>query len=382
MKVVILSKTFTKGGAASGARNLRSALAAAQAEIISFDSECASVSIFVKMKRIFERAFERILFGPEVHCIRLFQETFSLKEIYKIHQPDIIQLCDVSGNIVDLSEFSQVPCPIVHRMSDFWPYHGPSHYQLKPFNSNALANWFFSRLIKLPDLNCVFRVVPSEWLGQALQDADDSRMAFIPNSVQLASDNARVKVVKHGCITLGFISKPVLDPRKGFLKLLVFIDRLKLKKIGLKLLVFGDIKNNKKIYSQRVTIEYKDAFSREEVSRVYNSLDILVCPSVFDNSPNVVTEALAHGCLVIGNKGTGMDSYIYPEFGLLFNFWNENQDTSQFEFFLNQAYKNYSEMSASAISYVANNLTPEIIGNRYCQLYNKIINDGKEIIDA
>src|SRR5690554_6699496 len=210
MKIVIISKSFSKGGAASGARNLRKALDNAGAEVISYDSMCLEVSIVKKLIRVVERVFDRLFFDPETHCFRFFKESLDLMEVYNRHKPDIIQLCDISGNLVDLRKACEVPCPVVHRLSDFWPYHGASHYSLSADKGSVLANGFFSFFINQPKPRSLYHITPSEWLRDSLITDSSAGRFFIPNAVQLQVTELPKYRNSQDFLTLGFISNIVL----------------------------------------------------------------------------------------------------------------------------------------------------------------------------
>ena len=57
-------------------------------------------------------------------------------------------------------------------------------------------------------------------------------------------------------------------------------------------------------------IEYIYAVSRKEISQLYNKIDVLICCSLEDSLPVVVTEALMFNKIVITSSGTGQYSLI------------------------------------------------------------------------
>ncbi len=383
MKVVLITKTFDKGGAASGARNLHHALHVSGAEVVLYDSGMGSRKLLFKIKRVLERIFERLLFDPEVHCVRFFEESLSLLDVYRKEKPDIIQLCDVSGNLVDLSRAKNLPCPVVHRMSDFWPYHGARHYGLSESDSSFLARTFFSMFIRTPDRSSIFNVAPSEWLRDSLSSQASKGVEFIPNAVEMSKERSRLRLVDPGFISIGFISNSVLDPRKGFIKLYNALEQCYERVVPIKLIVYGRLRERDKVFSNNFEVVYNESFNRDDIVRVYGSFDLLACPSRVDNSPNVVTEALAHGCPVIGQIGTGMASYINPSYGSLVDFWAGDKISDDLSLFLNRFSGMFSEMSKNSLKYVEDNLAPDKVGRRYLDLYSRLI-DGKkqENLDA
>ncbi len=122
-------------------------------------------------------------------------------------------------------------------------------------------------------------------------------------------------------------------------------------------------------------------FPRKDLAHVYSAFDILLCPSVRDNSPNVLSEAMAHGCPAIAQKGTGMDSYLSPKAGFLLEFQSESPEKlEQFAQASKQIRESFAAMSRAAAEHTRRALAPERIGNQYLALYRKLLaqRDAKE----
>jgi glycosyltransferase involved in cell wall biosynthesis len=118
-------------------------------------------------------------------------------------------------------------------------------------------------------------------------------------------------------------------------------------------------------------------FSRSEISRVYDSFDILLCPSSVDNSPNVVIEALSHGRPVIAQLGTGMDSYISTDTGRLIDFGGDSRSVAaDLTVATEEILSDYECFSRQASEYVRSKLSPKVVGNAYLQLYRELLTKG------
>jgi hypothetical protein len=85
-----------------------------------------------------------------------------------------VQLCDVSGNVLRLSDVAGMPCPVVHRMSDLWPYHGPAHYAVRPETAPRSARWLMRRTVLAGARLPAARVAPSQWLADVLRGTGDA----------------------------------------------------------------------------------------------------------------------------------------------------------------------------------------------------------------
>lgn len=375
MKILVVSKSFTKGGSASGARNLVNSLEVAGAEVIKVDARGASSNTLF---RTIERVYERLVHDAETHCLRVGPPSLNLLDLYDIHKPDIVQLCDVSANTIAFSQMIDIPCPIVHRLSDFWPYHGASHYAASPPYRDQLADWLLHRLIytgkSMPDI----LVSPSHWLADRLiaGGIEKDRISVIRNAVS-TSDERKPKKRDGSPLRLGFIAGSIIDPRKGLANLFPFLTNLYVNPdvdISSDFYLFGGLRGGKLPLIPNIEWIPMGKFARHQLDDVYSSFDVLLCPSILDNSPNVVTEALSYGIPVIAQSGTGMDSYVTPEVGGTLDFTNPNQKNFQkFTQYVSAIDENYSSYSMSALNFAKEDLSPRVIGLAYLNLYNSLI---------
>ena len=163
MRVVVIARSFTRGGSATGAANLVKALESVDLEVVTLDSELS-----IQKRNIYrflyylERALDRVVFGKSVSYFRIRPHTFSLDEILQQYNPDVIQLCDISSHAFNLKNIKNSNIPIFHRLSDFWPYLGKKHY---PEKNDVVA---CSDLYKKK--STLHLVTPSEWLKNEFVD--------------------------------------------------------------------------------------------------------------------------------------------------------------------------------------------------------------------
>lgn len=377
MKILILTKSFTRGGSASGASNLAMALEAAGAHVVRLDADTARNGALAAV-RVGERVIERLCFDAETHCLRLASATFDLHALCAVHRPDAIQLCDISANVIRMADLAGLPCPVVHRMSDFWPYHGPRHYATVPDHAGP-AGWLLRQTIfagaPLPDM----RVAPSHWLADLLarHAPDPAAIRVIRNAVAIPETARRRPPPGAGTLHFGFLSNHILDPRKGFASLQPRLEALAARGVEVSLHLFGRLPTTQTPVFSGVRVEHHGPFGRNELARVFDSFDILLCPSRLDNSPNVLCEALAHGCPVIAQRGTGMDSYLSPETGALIDFHTSDTDTlADFIHACDRIAASHGSYSSAGATHAAATLAPAIIGDAYLHLYAELLNQA------
>lgn len=375
MRVLIVAKTFRRGGAASGARNLASSLNSVGIEVIEIDAEQSS-SFLNNISRLAERVFERIFFGRETHCLKFSPATVSLRSLIKEYSPDIIQLCDVSGNTISFKEIPMISCPVVHRMSDFWPYNGADHYSLNK-DERKIRNFLLRKLVFNDSYTPPYRVAPSHWLANNLKGDD---ITVIRNFVQAPAGLPSRKVSSP--VRLGFIAGNIWDERKGLKNFLYTLKSVDTKNLNIDINIYGKSSPSDLNKLSEIT-DFKfnmlGEFSKDQLSDVYQSFDILVCPSTLDNSPNVVTEALAHGVPVICQSYTGMDSYISPDFGALMDFTSPDGPHSFLQQ-INRILSNYEVMSNNAYRYSTTMLSGKKIGGDYMELYERAISSAESVM--
>lgn len=358
MKVLVVARSFLRGGSATGAVNLAHALEAAGLTVIR-ESGDGKRPLLRKAERVFERALPN---PQETHALRLGPPSLDLDALVRLHAPDIVQLCDLSGNTIAMDAPARLPCPSVHRMSDFWPYHGPAHYAQRPSETPpGLAQILYDRA-GFGMLHPTMRVAPSAWLADQVAAAGSARPAVILNA-QSVSPDIRPKTLKGGPLRLGFIANKLSDPRKGLAQL---GPALRDTQRDVQLITFGKLPAAGDIPKA----QHRGTFPRTQIAHVMSEIDILLCPYKLDNSPNTVTEAFAHGVPVIGQRDTGMDSYIDDTRGAHVDFWDE---TPQLDAVLDRISRDYAAHSAAALNFASKDLSPGKIGGAYAALYRELL---------
>ena len=373
MKVAYLSKTFKHGGAASGNLAVIKALKLAKLEldIYSSDQDSPLKNLFRKIERI----FDHIIFGADSHFAKFYAESHS--EIEFLRSYDLVQLGDVSGNLIPLEKLRSLNVPIVHRVSDMYPYAGSHHYfpekkgsiesllNEKIFTENFLfspnkiiapSKWIRDRiLIYRPDLADKFEIIPN---------------AGVQEEVSLKKKNKK----KH--IRLGFISFNIFEERKGLRQLIKEVGKIKKnnKDIEIEIMVFGE---GKPVIRQRF-ISYFGKFKKENLADIFSMFDILMVPSLFDNSPNVIIEAYQNNTPVIVQKDTGASEYVkVSSTGFLYDFWSDLSNPNKLLEHIDEIKNAENHFQRNCISYYDINFRPSVIGTKYLNIYQELSNGYK-----
>jgi len=261
---------------------------------------------------------------------------------------------------------------MVHRLSDLWPYHGPCHYDECSLKRRGFTTWLFRTTCYSGEWLPQARVAPSAWLAKQLTPNRCSPVRVIPNAVPIPS---QLEVRPPGpTLRLGFIALKPFEPRKGLSSLVAALAKLPQAGPRLELHVFGAAGRSRPPTIPRVQLVMHDRFAPCEIGEVCRRFDVLICPSRHDNSPNVVTEALAHGRPVIAQEGLGMSTYLTPEVGALLDFHGNPVTAAEaLAKAIQTILGDYLGYSSRAAAHARAHFAPAVIGARYRELYTELL---------
>ncbi|MEQ8293718.1 MAG: glycosyltransferase [Roseovarius sp.] len=366
MKVLAIAKTLCKGGAAVGASNTINSLRAAGLEVVAFGAYETPKSCAMSAMRTTERIYERVFHNADTHCLQLWSPVFDLVRLYEQHRPDIVQLFDISGNTIDFRQLNDIPCPSVQRLSDFWPYHGAKHYNLAPPDPPSVADRLLRRMIFDGSGEPDAFVAPSQWLADVLTDRQPTVIRNAVTSAPGVTPRDRLGAK----IRFGFISNPIDDPRKGLMSVPPVLTAFAAHAGPVALHLFGEGSDQTMTSTNCIEVVAHPPFKRDALATAFTNFDILLCPSKLDNSPNVMTEALAHAVPVVAQIGSGMDSYLEATFGALIDFDGRvEQGAAQIASLL----RSYPAACKAALRFAMAELSPQKIGEEYKALYTALL---------
>lgn len=275
--------------------------------------------------------------NPVKHSLNFFPS--GMPQVINNLAPDIVNLHWIGSDMLSISEVAKLKAPIVWTLHDMWAFSGCEHYDNYPeiaryknnyqstqgkFGFDLDAFIYKYKRNKWKNKKITF-VSPSQWLADCLQSsviADRTDIYVIQNCIDHDIYAPVDKTIARELLGLPIDKNLVLfgamasttDVRKGFL----LLDGA-LKILGQKysdkfsLLVFGADKKSSELQHGFETFHlgvFKDDLT---LRLLYSAADLYVAPSLQDNLPNTLVEAMAVGTPCVAFKIGGMPDLISDE---------------------------------------------------------------------
>ena len=361
MNIAVVSTSDIGGGAARAAYRLHRALLQARhnSEMLVCQKETVDGTVRQIVRPALANLLTRLNFN--VRRIRLatyrhppgyepFQYDHSAFHPFLIHalgKRDVINLHWVA-RFVDQSRVYKLAARanrLVWTLHDMLPFTGGCHYdegcdrfsnecgycpQLGSQKKRDLSATLLARrdnaFQRIPD-GALHFVSPSRWLADALQSSRVARrfdVTVIPNSIELdvfcPSDRATARdelgLARDGPIVL-FIAEAINNRRKGMGVLVEALNTLATQGSHVALVSVGHASFP---VPARLTYKHFPHTSDDRfLAKIYSACDAVVIPSIQDNLPNTMLEAMACGTSVIGSSVGGIPDFVRDrETGYLF----------------------------------------------------------------
>lgn len=322
----------------------------------------------------------------------------------EVKEADLIHLHWINQGMLSLKgiqELLKLGKPIVWTMHDMWVFTGICHYAgtCENFKKNCgqciflsskftkdLSMHIFQRKQRL-DYSAIHFIACSEWLKGIAGDSKllgDGQVISIPNPIDsiafapVSKEQARVRFnlpIDKKLILFG--AAKIADSRKG---LYYFCEAMKMfmahypglcKDVEL-LFLGGKGEDYLQKFEMKVhNIGYLS--KQEDIVTLYNVADVFVIPSLEDNLPNTIMEALACGTPVVGFRTGGIPEMVtHLENGYIADYKNSTDLMRGIYWVLFEA--DYKIVSQKARQKVVENYTEEIIAQKYYNLYNQLLN--------
>lgn len=313
--------------------------------------------------------------------------------------PDIINLHWISGAFVQIETIAKLKRPLVWTLHDMWAFTGGCHYsgdcdrytelcgacpQLGSSKNWDISRWIWQRKTKAwKNLNLTI-VTPSSWLAQCVKASSlfrDRRVEVIPYGLDTQKYRPMNQKVARELLNLPDDKQLLLfgalqatgDQRKGFHLLKPALDELSANGWNnkLELVVFGADKADSTNFGFKS--HYLGTLNDDlSLALAYSAADVFIAPSVQDNLPNTVMEAIACGIPCVAFHIGGMPDMIeHQKNGYLAQPY-KIEDLAQGIAWVLENKERHQKLSYRAREKAEQEFTLEIQASRYLSLFKSL----------
>ena len=336
MKVLIISTTERTGGGAIAAKRLLTALNknGIKAKMLVRDKQTDDVNV-ASYGNIIPKVMERL----RLMCLLLkpFRQTWQydlasdgidILSTPEYKEADVIHLHWVNQGMLSLKQLKQMLLSgkrIVWTMHDEWPFRGIRHYTeegntIEEKNISALEERLFKSKQEIYQLGNIRFVGCSQWITDLAQEAMPNANVrhinnCIPHSIfhpQDRQDARKAFSLPQDQKLILFTCQKVTDKRKGMAYLLEALKYLNEPKPHL-VVVGGNTEDllNSNLGIDKGNLHFIPYVNGEkEMARLYSAVDCFVTPSLQDNLPNTIAEAMSCGTPCVGFNAGGIPEMI------------------------------------------------------------------------
>ena len=305
-------------------------------------------------------------------------------------------------SIDNLRQLLETDKPIVWTLHDMWTFTGGCHYagecdhflnhcgncwMLRDADDHDISDTGWQRKAEMyTAANNIVFVTCSHWLAEVARTSSllkGFRIETIPNPIDTVIFSARDKLAARKKWNIDPQSKIILfgaanimDRRKGISYLVEALNILKLKYPGngdIEIVLFGKNKSFDVNQLPFKVYELHMINSEQDIAEVYSLADVFVSPTIEDNLPNTIMEALACETPVVAfNTGGVPDMVEHKRNGYLAEFKSAEDFAAGINYILNSDKKD--ELAANARKKVLDNFTNEIVAEKYITVYQSVLN--------
>ena len=337
MKVLLVSTSDQAGGGAIAAYRLMEALNnnGVKARMLVRDKQSSSVTVVQtgnKIPKVLERLHIMSYLKGKLWQADTAGFGIDITGTEEYREADIIHLHWINQGMVSLSCLERMikdGKKIVWTLHDEWPYLGICHYRGDcqetdcrncPLLPGSIAHRLYQRKQKLYRKGNITFVGCSQWItDRAKQAMPDAQVVHINNCIphnifrHIDQQEARKKLglpLENKIIL--FCSQNINDERKGYTYLQQALEQFKIQNSKFKIQNSPSPSGEMERGFTTVCIGKGGRYisSPEEMAMMYAAADVFVTPSLQDNLPNTIAEAMSCGTPCVGFNVGGIPEMI------------------------------------------------------------------------
>jgi glycosyltransferase involved in cell wall biosynthesis len=317
-----------------------------------------------------------------------------------VQQAEIIHLHWINFGFLSIESLDKLFClgkPVVWTLHDMWTFTGGCHYSRGCENYLTHCHYCpylakpeeydisfqqFEKKIAIYKKAKMALVSPSNWLDNLVKKAaltEKIRSLNIPNCIDTALFKPLEKAEIRRKLNLPESKKLILfagantsDPRKGFVYFKQALEKMATFASEIEVLVLGKA-NPKTMAALPLPVHYLGKISDPGgMVEAYNAADVIVVPSLEDNLPNTIMEAMSCGTPAVGFATGGIPEMIDHQVNGYIALQGSAQSLAEgIEWILSN--QNPIIVSENARKKVLNTYSESIVAAQYLQLYQSLL---------
>lgn len=417
MRILIVNTSEKTGGAAVAANRLKDALNnnGVKAKMLVRDKltdDITVVSLGHEWRNQWNLLWERFCVFWNLHFSRkhLFEIDIAnagadITKLREFKEADIIHLSWINQGMLSLNSIKKILSsgkPVVWTMHDLWSASGICHYAhgchryengcgncpLLPSRGsrNDLSAKVWKRKKATYCCGNMWFVTCSQWLARQAKRSGilrDFSVSSIPNPIDThvfqpqdkQEARKRLHLPQDKRIVL-FVSQRVTDQRKGMDYFVEAIEKMVVEhpemkeNTGIAILGGHAEELEGKLALRVYPIGY--VTDQQQIRDVYNAADVFVLPSLEDNLPNTIMEAMACGVPCVGFKVGGIPEMIdHIKNGYVATERDANDLAKGIHWVLDEA--DYASLSEAAVGKVLRSYSQRSVAMQYLEIYNEAL---------
>ena len=407
MRVLIVNTSERTGGAAVAANRLMMALNnnGVKAKMLVRDKESDSLTVVGLPKSPmlnWHFLWERLVIF--FHCrfsrkhlfeIDLANSGSDITKLREFQEADVIHLHWINQGMLSLSGIRKIlksGKPVVWTMHDIWPATAICHLTLNCRNftthchncrllpgkgsSSDLSTSVWRKKEKMLEDSSIYFVTCSHWLEQEAKASAllrGHKIVSIPNPIdthiyrsgdkQTARKNLGLPEDKRLIL---FVSQRVTNKNKGMDYLIDACRQLK----DYELVILGG--HAEEVVDQLPLKAHPLGYVNDErrIVEIYQAVDVFVLPSLSENLPNTIMEAMACGVPCVGFKVGGIPEEIdHKRNGYVAEYRDSDDLARGIRWILSEA--DYDQLSQEAVRKVAHSYSQQSVAISYLDVYHQ-----------
>ena len=420
MRVLIINTSERIGGAAIAANRLMEALKknGVKAKMLVRDRQTDQMTVsnirgswLLPLKFVWERAVIWLNNGfrkRNIFQVDIANTGTDITKMFEFEQADVIHLHWVNQGFLSINDLARIVHsgkPVVITMHDMWYFTGICHYSAGcnryetqchscPLVTHGgigcdLARRVYNQKRSIYSDTKLAFVGCSQWitdLARASQLTKGHFVTNIPNAINTnvfrPVDKTRARQ-KHNLPTDGrrlmlFGSQRITDERKGFKHLVEACWKIKQNNPQLAentaVVVLGSKSDSVKQMLPFPVFTMDYISGEQDIMELYNAVDLFVTPSLQDNLPNTIVEAMACGTPCVGFHVGGIPEMIdHLQNGYVAEYMNADDFSHGIEWCLDP--ERYDSLCIAAHVKAQNTYSEDRIARRYTEVYDMMLND-------